>query len=118
VADVSIHDGFLHIAPTVPERVLSLHAGDVQIPLDRIGAVTTVKNVMTQLRGMKMPGAGFPGILAIGTWRGDANGATYHDFVVVHRPGPGLVITIDGGPYDRVLLGTEQPQELVDALAG
>jgi hypothetical protein len=116
VADVSIAGGALHIVLSVPERVLSLHAGDVRIPLASIVSMTPVRDVMTHVRGRRTPGARVPGLLAVGTWVGTERGESYSDFVVVDRPGPGVVITIDGGgPYDRVVLGTPDPRSLIAA---
>src|SRR4051794_27844030 len=100
VADVSIDDDTLIITLTVPERVLSLHGGSISVPLRQITKAVAVANVMTHLRGTRMPGAGMPGRMAIGTWRGDQAGRSFLDFVVAHRPGPGVVLTLEGGEFD------------------
>ena len=113
---MSIRDDTLLIELTVPERVLSLHAGSVAVPLRRIAKAVAVADVMTQLRGTRMPGAGMPGRLAIGTWRGHQAGRSFHDFVVVHRPGPGIVLTLRGGEYHRILLEHPHPEQLIARL--
>ncbi len=118
MAVVSIEDGVLTITLTVPERVLSLHNGDVQIPVEQISGITPVADVMAQVRGLRMPGARVPGVLAIGSWRGRDRSRPFHDFVLVHHPGPGVVITTNGGGYDRVLLGAEEPQRYIEELFG
>jgi hypothetical protein len=115
MADVAVHDGALYVDLTVPERVLSLHGASVVVPLEQIRGVRVVREVLGQLRGLRKPGAGFPGILAIGTWHGTDDGRAYRDFVVVHRPGPGVVITTSG-EYDRVLLSSEEPEQFVENL--
>jgi hypothetical protein len=115
MATVAVRDGALHIELTVPERVLSLHGGSVAVPLADIRGVRTVRDVLGQLRGMRMPGAGIPGVLAIGTWRGTVDGHTFHDFVVVKHAGPGLVITT-AGRYNRLVIGTEAPDALAAEL--
>jgi hypothetical protein len=115
MADITVVDGMLRIALTVPERVFSLHGGNVEIPLDEIRGVRVVRDILGQLRGLRMPGAGVPGRVAIGTWRGTLDGRPYHDFVLVRSAGPGVVITT-GGHYNRVLLGTEEPEELAAQL--
>ena len=114
---MSIHDDTLVIALTVPERVLSLHGGSITVPRRQITKAVAVADVMAQVRGTRMPGAGLPGRLAIGTWRGNQAGRAFHDFVVVHRPGPGVVLTLRGGDYDRILLETLHPDDLVAGLA-
>ena len=117
MADVTVHDGALHIELTVPERVFSLHGGSVVLELDKISGVRVVRDILGQIRGLRMPGAGVPGRVAIGVWRGSANGRAFHDFVLIRESGPGLVITTSEGDYDRILLGTEEPDDLADQIA-
>ena len=109
MATVAVRDGALHIELTVPERVLSLHGGSVAVPLTEIRDVRAVRDVLGQVRGIRMPGAGIAGVLAIGTWRGTVDGHTFHDFVVIKHAGPGLVITT-AGRYDRLLIGADAPE--------
>jgi hypothetical protein len=116
VADVSILHDALVIELTVPERVLSLHAGTITIPLRQITKAVAVPDVMAHIRGMRMPGAAMPGRLAVGTWRGDQAGRSFHDFVLVHRAGPGLVLTLNGNHYDRIVLETARAQQLIAEL--
>jgi hypothetical protein len=115
MADITVGDGVLRIALTVPERVFSLHGGSIEIPLTQVRGVRVVRDILGQLRGLRMPGAGVPGRVAIGTWRGTLDGRPYHDFVLVRSPGPGVVITT-AGQYNRVLLGSEEPDLLADEL--
>jgi hypothetical protein len=110
VANVAVTEGALQIELTVPERVFSLHGASVVVPLETIRGVRVVRDVLGQLRGLRTPGAGIPGVAAIGVWRGIADGRRFHDFVLVRRPGPGLVITTTG-EYSRVLLGTEDTDD-------
>jgi hypothetical protein len=112
MADVAINDGALQISLTVPERVFSLHGGSVVVPLAEIRGVRIVRDVLGQVRGLRMPGAGVPGRVAIGTWRGTADGRPFHDFVLVRTAGPGVVITTAGNTYDRILLDSETPEQL------
>lgn len=109
MSSVTVRDGVLQIELTVPERVLSLHGGSVVVPLADITAVRIVRDILAQLRGMRMPGAGIPGVLAIGTWSGIVDGRSFHDFALVHSAGPGLVITTRG-EYDRILLSSDEPE--------
>jgi hypothetical protein len=116
VADVSIHEDALVIELTVPERVLSLHAGTISVPLRQITKAVAVPDVMAQIRGTRMPGAAMPGRLAVGTWRGDQAGRSFHDFVIVHRPGAGVVLTLRGNHYDRIVLETPRAEQLIAEL--
>src|SRR5689334_8531032 len=109
MGSVAVRDGALHIELTVPERVLSLHGASIVVPLAQVTGVRIVRDILGQLRGLRMPGAGIPGVLAIGAWRGTLDGRKFHDFAVIHRAGPGLVITTSG-EYDRLLLGDDDPE--------
>lgn len=117
MANVAVSDGALHIELTVPERVVSLHGANVTVPLHHIRGVRIVRDVLNQLRGLRMPGLGFPGTAAIGVWRGTADGQPFRDFVLVRRPGRGLVISTRG-EYDRVVLGSDEPEHLAAQLDG
>jgi len=115
MGEVRVSDGALHIALTVPERVFSLHSGTVEVQLDEIRGVRVVRNVLGQLRGVPMPGSRMPGRAAIGTWRSTVDGRAVRDFVLIRRAGPGLLITT-AGPYDRLLIGTDEPEQLAAEL--
>jgi len=108
---VTVRDGALHIELTVPERVLSLHGASIVVPLAHVTGVRIVRDILAHLRGLRMPGAGIPGVLAIGAWRGILDGRKFHDFVVIHRAGPGIVLNTSG-EYDRILLGNDEPDAL------
>ena len=61
-----------------------------------------------------MPGMGLSRAeMAIGTWRGDQAGRAFLDLVIVHRPGPGVVLTLRGAKYDRIVLESAHPDLLV-----
>jgi hypothetical protein len=115
MATVSVCGGALHIELTVPERVFSLHGANLTVPLGDIRGVRVVRDILGQLRGLRMPGAGIPGVVAIGTWRGTVDGRRFHDFALIHRGGPGLVISTNG-KYDRLLIGADEPDEFADEL--
>jgi hypothetical protein len=116
MAEVFVKDDVLHVELTVPERVLSLHGRDVSVRLSDIAEVRAVDDALASVRGLRMPGAGLPGKLAIGIWRGRENHQSFHDFVLIHRAGPGVLITTTGGDYARILIGSNQPDALVAQL--
>jgi len=111
MADVAISDGSLRIELTVPERVLSLHDGSVVVPLEQISGVRVVRDVLAHLRGTRRPGAGLPGLMAMGTWRGVHDGRAFHGFGGGAGAGPGVVITTTAD-YERILLATDEPEKL------
>ena len=111
MAEVWADGNRLRITLSVPEQVLSLQAGDLQIPLDSVDHVRVVRDVLSHVRGRRKPGANFPGTLAIGVWRGVEGGRTFEDFVLVQEPGSGVVITTSG-TFDRLVVSTEEPERL------
>ena len=115
MSSVTVRDGVLRIELTVPERVLSLHGANIEVPLSEVRGARIVRDIFGQLRGIRMPGAGIPGLLAIGTWRGMADGRNFHDFALIHHNGPGVIVTTSGR-YERLLLGTSEPERLVTEL--
>jgi hypothetical protein len=116
MAEVGIDDGVLRVRLSTAEKLLALHGRDIEVPLTEITAIETVEEIYGQLRGLRLPGTGLPGVLAIGTWRGRADGEAFHDFALIHRRGPGVVVATNGGDYARILLSTDDPQAMVDAL--
>jgi hypothetical protein len=109
MADVWVDDDRLRITLSVPERVLSLQAGDVEVTLESIEHVRVVRDVLSHVRGRRKPGANFPGMLAIGVWRGVEGGQTFNDFVLIQEPGSGVIVTTTG-EFDRILLSTDEPE--------
>ena len=114
MADVSVVDGTMHITLTVPESLAAVHGRTLDVPISSITDVTAVDDIFGQVRGLRMPGTGWPNRIAIGTWRGGRGQAKFRDFALIHRPGPGVVVSTSGVPYDRILIGLPQPEELVE----
>ncbi len=61
------------------------------------------------VRGLRAPGTGVPGRVALGTWR------RWHgkDFVAAYRHDPGVVIDLVDQPYDRVVISGPTPDWLL-----
>lgn len=116
MADLSIDGDTLRIELSVSERVLGLHGRNIEIPLADIVDVTVVDDVMAELDGLRMPGAGIPGALAIGTWRGHDGEGPFHDFALIHHGGPGVVLIARNAAYRRVLLSADDPTGLAASL--
>ncbi|MEO6886490.1 MAG: hypothetical protein ABI232_09430 [Jatrophihabitantaceae bacterium] len=116
MADLSIDGDTLRIGLSVSERVLGLHGRNIEIPLADIVDVAVVADVMAELDGLRMPGTGIPGFLAIGTWRGHEGDGVFHDFALIHRAGPGVVIVARNATYRRVLVSADDPADLAASL--
>jgi hypothetical protein len=84
MAELQIEDAELVLHLSSVEKMEGLH-GDVRVPLSSVTGARSVDDLWQELRGMRAPGTGVPGTLAVGTWRGGFG----KDFAVVARPRPG-----------------------------
>lgn len=95
------------------ERAGALH-GDVTFRRAQVRDVRVVPSAMRAVRGLRAPGTGWPGVIALGTFRGRG----YRDFVAAYRHRPGVVVDLDGAAYARLVVTTEEPERVARALAG
>lgn len=88
------------------ERLGALH-GSVRVPLASVVDVTATDNAWRQLRGVRAPGSGLPGVIALGTWRFRGG----KDFVAVYGK-PGVVVTLRESEWDRLVVSTPSPEHV------
>jgi len=81
-------------------------SGDIVAPLATVAAVRAVSNPWPELRGVRSPGTGVPGVIAVGTRRGGFG----KDFAVVHGRGPAVVVELEGAPFSRLVATTPDPE--------
>jgi hypothetical protein len=87
--------------------------GDVRVPLSAVRAVTVSERPFRALRGLRAPGAGLPGVIALGTWRYRGG----KDFAALYRGGPALVVELDeDAPYRRLLVSAHDAVALREEL--
>ncbi|MEY2566356.1 MAG: hypothetical protein QOE35_885 [Actinomycetota bacterium] len=86
--------------------------GDVRVPRRSVREVRLVDDAMAAVKGLRAPGTGWPGVIALGTWR--RRGAK--DFVAAYRHRPGVVVELDGAPFARLIVSTDDPAAVVEAL--
>jgi hypothetical protein len=87
---------------------------DLHAPLDAVTSVRSVDDPWTELRGMRAPGTGLPGVIAVGTRRGSFG----KDFAAVHGKGPGVVVELSGQEYERWVLTVDDPDAVVARMSG
>ncbi len=93
-------DGY-RLELTSLEKIGAIHP-DIDIPTTAIEAVRHVPNARAEVRGLRAPGTGLPGVIALGQWR---TGRT-KSFVAAYRDEPGYVIDLTGHRFDRIIVST------------
>src|ERR1700722_18111724 len=83
------------------EKFEAMHA-DVRVPLNTVRTVRVADDAWPELRGIRAPGTGIPGVIAVGTRRGSFG----KDFAVVHGRERAIVVELDGAAYSRIILTT------------
>jgi hypothetical protein len=84
MASVDLEREEVVVRLTPLERRGAVH-GDVRVPRSAVRQVYVTSDPCSELRGLRAPGTGFPGGIALGTWR--RRGAN-KDFVAVYRGRP------------------------------
>lgn len=81
------------------------------VPLSSITSVRRLTSAREGIKGMRAPGTGWPGKIALGRWRT----LKTVDFVAAYRNDPGYVIELADQRFDRLVISSELIPEL-DAL--
>lgn len=98
VATFEIEGSELRLRLSFVEKLEGVH-GDIRVPLTAVSSVRSVPTAWPELRGIRAPGTGLPGVIAVGTRRGKFG----RDFVVVHGQGPAVVVELNGDRYGRLV---------------
>ena len=108
MAVLSIDGGELNVELSGWEKIGS----DVSVPLSAVVSVERLGNARDGIRGIRAPGTGLPGVIALGSWR--KRGIV--DFVAVSRNEAGYVVELEGEHFDRLVISSPPIPEL-DALS-
>ncbi len=114
MAEIRIEGEQVSIHLSFGEKIGALH-GDLHFPVSAVQAVRVVDRPFCEIEGIRSPGTGVPGIIALGTYR--AHGR--RDLVAVYRGERGVVIEIDAdnSKYQRVILSAKDPDRLRSIVA-
>lgn len=93
------------------EKAEAVH-GDISVALASLRSAEIVEDAMAYIHGLRV-GTGIPGSTAVGTFTSKAA----RIFAVVHHGHHrGVRIVLEGAPFDEVILGYDDPEELVARL--
>lgn len=108
MAELSVVNQNLVLELSSWEKAGAIRRSDVAVPLGAIASVQRLSNARQGIRGLRAPGTGWPGTIALGTWRTRRT----KDFVAVYRNDPGYLIALDGEQFDRIVVSSPEIPEL------
>lgn len=111
---IEVSDEGLIVRLSVVEKVCALH-GTVRVARGQVLRAFSVDDPWEVMRGFRIPGLGFPGIVVLGTCRWTRAGGAGRDFVAVWAHGPGVVVDLIDHEFDRLLLSADRPSEVTAA---
>lgn len=98
---------------TALEKAEGFHKS-IRVPLAAVAAVRAVDDPWAELRGIRAPGTGLPGVIAVGSRRG----TDVHDFAAVHGKGPAVVVELSGAQFGRLVATDDDAAAVAAEIAG
>jgi hypothetical protein len=95
-------DGTLWLRLSLLERFGACVTHDLALPLAAIRSVRATDDAWSELRGVRAPGSGIPGLLALGTRRHSLG----RDFVAIYGKGPAVVVELVGVRLARLVVSS------------
>jgi hypothetical protein len=89
--------------------------GDVRVPRSAILECRVSDDPWSELRGIRAPGTGLPGVISLCTLRGDGT----RDFAALYRKRPAVVIELTDAEFNRLIVSVKDTafaRELADQL--
>jgi hypothetical protein len=117
MADIGVDGDALVVRLSRKDKVLAFHREDLRIPVRAIRNAQPVRNALSAVPPLRMPGTGFPGSLAVGTFRKWRNRRPT-TFAIVYGNGPGVVIEVEDPQFDRLVLSLDDPDDLLSQFDG
>lgn len=111
MANISVEEGRIRVKLSFWKKLGSL-SGDLSVPLELVETVTVEPTINWQNAGLRIGGTGIPGVIALGRfWKPGVS--TFCDW---KRGEQVVIINLKHFAYSRLTLGTNNPEEILDAL--
>lgn len=94
------------------EKMEGIH-GDIRVPLSSVQGIAVLDDVIHAVHGLKMAGSRVPGMFAMGTF---VSGEETIFALVHHQTHRGVKVSLTGKKLDALILGVENPEQLVSSL--
>ena len=107
---ITITDTLLIIEPSHLDKLWSFKKR-LELPFSHIKGATLDSGILDERKGIKALGLGMPG-----KWAGTFVKQGQQTFYNIQRPEEAVVIQLVDEDYDRLVLGTKEPRQLVDKI--
>ncbi len=111
MATVYLDGDDLVVSMTRWQRIASLHV-DFRVPRSSVRSARGVPDGLRELRGVRAPGTGIPGVLLYGTMRHNAG----KDFCMVRGHGPAIELELEDNVFSRILVSDPHPETTIGLL--
>jgi hypothetical protein len=99
MAEVLIEGDDLVVHLSALERLGAMR-GDVRVPRSTVTECRVSSDPWSELRGIRAPGTGWPGVISLCTRRGDG----IRDFAAVYGKRPAVVVELSGAEFNRLVV--------------
>jgi hypothetical protein len=106
MATIALDGNDLVVRLSTLEKIGALR-GDIRLPLASVRVVRVSDTPGSELRGIRAPGTGVPGVISLCTRRG----LGFRDFAAVYGRRPVLVVEMTGVSFDRLVLSCADAAE-------
>ena len=106
MATIAVDGSDLVVRLSALEKIGALR-GNIRLPLASVRVVRVSNTPWSELRGIRAPGTGVPGLISLCTRRGPG----VHDFAAVYGRRPALVVEMSGVSFDRLVVSCADAAE-------
>ena len=112
MATLTVEQQSLTVRLSLLERLGAFKLTDPTVPLASVRLVRVSEQPYSELRGIRAPGTGFPGLIALGTRRYQGG----RDFAAVYRNRAAVVVELKDAAYGRFIVSYDDPARAVNEL--